>query len=179
MCYETVIAKKEHIMDFNQMLELIRTVSASELTAFQYEEGNQKILMHAGNVMWNDMTMGGMAAGGTLSASGMPDAIVPSNNKAKDNAGPADGNTGVQAASQAEGNLVKCPLVGKFYTAPSEEAEAYVKIGDHVKKGQVLAIVEAMKLMNEIESEYDGVVAEILAKDGEGVEYGQPLFRIA
>ena len=76
------------------------------------------------------------------------------------------------------GNLVKSPLVGTFYTAPSEDAEPFIKVGDTVKKGQTLAIVEAMKLMNEIESEFDGVVTEILVENEENVEYGQPLFRI-
>ena len=77
-----------------------------------------------------------------------------------------------------EDKIVTCPLVGIFYAAPEEGAEAFVKVGDTVKKGQTLAIVEAMKLMNEIESEYDGVVTEVLAENGQAVEFGQPLFRI-
>lgn len=76
------------------------------------------------------------------------------------------------------GNLIKCPLVGTFYTAPSPEAENFVRIGDRVKKGQVIGIVEGMKLMNEIESEFDGVVEAVLAENEAVVEYGQPLFRI-
>ena len=70
------------------------------------------------------------------------------------------------------------PLVGTFYIAPAEDAEPFVKVGDTVKKGQVVAIVEAMKLMNEIESEVDGVIAEVLVKNGEMVDYGKPLFRV-
>ncbi|MGN1330935.1 MAG: acetyl-CoA carboxylase biotin carboxyl carrier protein [Clostridia bacterium] len=77
-----------------------------------------------------------------------------------------------------EGNVVKSPMVGTFYSKPSPNADAYVSIGDNVKKGDVLCIIEAMKLMNEIESEFDGEVVEILVKDGEAVEYGKPLFRI-
>ena len=65
-----------------------------------------------------------------------------------------------------------------LYTSPSQDAAPYVKVGDPVKKGQVLAIVEAMKLMNEIESDFDGTVAEVYVKNGESVEYGMPLFRI-
>ena len=65
-----------------------------------------------------------------------------------------------------------------FYAAPSEDAQPFVKVVDTVKKGQTLAIVEAMKLMNEIESEFDGEIAEILVENGQPVEYGQPLFRI-
>ena len=74
---------------------------------------------------------------------------------------------------------MKSPLVGTFYAAPSEDAEPFVKEGDSVKEGQVLAIVEAMKLMNEIESDFTGTVTEILVENGEAVEYGQPLFVIS
>ena len=70
------------------------------------------------------------------------------------------------------------PLVGTFYEAPQEGAKPFVTVGSQVKKGQVLAIVEAMKLMNEIESEQDGVITEICVKNGEAVEYGQTLFKI-
>ena len=77
-----------------------------------------------------------------------------------------------------EGNIVKSPMVGTFYIKPSPTAEAYVEVGKEVKKGDVLCIIEAMKLMNEIESEYTGTVTEILVKDGETVEYGTPLFKI-
>lgn len=76
------------------------------------------------------------------------------------------------------GNIVKSPMVGTFYIKPNPSAEPYVEVGKRVKKGDVLCIVEAMKLMNEIESEFDGEVAEILVKDGEAVEYAKPLFRI-
>ena len=76
------------------------------------------------------------------------------------------------------GNIVKSPMVGTFYSKSSPTSNPYVEIGAEVKKGTVLCIVEAMKLMNEIESEFNGKIAEILVKDGEAVEYGQPLFRI-
>lgn len=74
--------------------------------------------------------------------------------------------------------LVKSPMVGTFYSKPSPKADCFVKVGDKVKKGDILCIVEAMKLMNEIESEFDGEVVEILAKDEDMVEYGQVLIKI-
>jgi acetyl-CoA carboxylase biotin carboxyl carrier protein len=76
------------------------------------------------------------------------------------------------------GNVVKSPMVGTFYSKPSPDAEPFVEVGQVVKKGQTLCIIEAMKLMNEIESEFDGKVKEILISDGEPVEYGKPLFVI-
>ena len=82
------------------------------------------------------------------------------------------------AASEKPGKLITSPFVGTFYRAPSPDSPNYVEVGAAVKKGQVLCIVEAMKLMNEIEAEFDGKVAEILAENSAPVEYGQPLFRI-
>ena len=73
---------------------------------------------------------------------------------------------------------VRSPLVGVFYAAPAENAEAFVSVGDRVKRGQVLCIVEAMKLMNEITAEADGVIKEICVTNGQVVEYGTELFRI-
>ena len=74
--------------------------------------------------------------------------------------------------------IIKSPMVGTFYSRPAPNKEAFAKAGDTVKKGQVICIVEAMKLMNEIESEFDGEIAEICVKDGDVVEYGTPLFKI-
>lgn len=77
-----------------------------------------------------------------------------------------------------EGNIVKSPMVGTFYLKPSPNSEPYVQVGQKVKKGDVLCIIEAMKLMNEIEAELDGEIKEILVKDETPVEYGKPLFVI-
>ena len=74
--------------------------------------------------------------------------------------------------------IVKSPMVGTFYLKPDPNSNPYVEIGKKVKKGDILCIIEAMKLMNEIECEFDGEIAEILVKDGEMVEYGKPLFKI-
>ena len=84
----------------------------------------------------------------------------------------------VSAPEQPDEPAVLSPMVGVFYSAPAENAEAFVKVGDHVKKGDTLCIIEAMKLMNEITAERDGVVTQILAENGQTVEYGTPLFRI-
>jgi acetyl-CoA carboxylase biotin carboxyl carrier protein len=84
----------------------------------------------------------------------------------------------VPTRSEKPGTLVTSPFVGTFYRAPSPDSQPYVEVGSAVKKGQVLCIVEAMKLMNEIEAEVEGRVAEILAQNAAPVEFGQPLFRI-
>lgn len=77
-----------------------------------------------------------------------------------------------------KGNIVKSPMVGTFYIKPSPTSQAYVEIGKEVKQGDTLCIIEAMKLMNEIESEFSGKIVEIFVKDGDTVEYGTKLFRI-
>lgn len=84
------------------------------------------------------------------------------------------------AAPAAEpcGNIVKAPIVGTFYAAPSPDKPSFVKVGQQVKKGDVLFIIESMKLMNEITSDYTGTVADILLETGQNVEYGQPVMRI-
>lgn len=84
----------------------------------------------------------------------------------------------IEKQEQTNGNIVKSPMVGTFYIKPSPTSNPYVEIGKEVKKGDTLCIVEAMKLMNEIESEFSGKIIEILLNDGEPVEYGTPLFRI-
>lgn len=99
--------------------------------------------------------------------------VVVENKEAK-----TEESESTKLSDENTGNIVKSPMVGTFYIKPNPSAEPYVEVGKRVKKGDVLCIVEAMKLMNEIESEFDGEVAEILVKDGEAVEYAKPLFRI-
>ena len=144
-------------MDFEQMIELIDHVSASELSSFHYENGDTKISMKTEK---------------TVVMSAQPDTeMIQSQNVSAENK-----NAQQVEYTEPEGKIIKSPLVGTFYVAPAEDAPAFVNVGDTVKKGQVIAIVEAMKLMNDIESEFDGKIAEIYVKNGEAVEYGQPLF---
>lgn len=137
-------------MEQKDLLELIRAVSNSNIADFQYEQGETKVII---------------SAFGSQSAVTSQEVMQPVVEQMK--------------VPVSDAQTVKAPLVGTFYAAPSEEAAPYVQVGDQVKKGQTLGIVEAMKLMNEIESEYDGVVVEVCVKNGAMVEYGQPLFRIS
>ena len=91
---------------------------------------------------------------------------------------PETSSAPVQAAENRDYISVKSPIVGVFYAAPAEKAESYVKAGDSVNKGQTLCIIEAMKLMNEIVAEDDGVISEVCVTNGQVVEYGTELFRI-
>lgn len=155
-------------MDVENILKLINAVSESELTEFNYDEGElhlklskkqkQVVVQAEAPVMAAPQTATEVpAAGATLTAQSA---------------------TSQDVQPEYSGEEVKSPLVGTFYSAPSPDDASFVKVGDTVKKGQTLGIVEAMKLMNEIESEYDGVVQAILVENEEIVEYGQPLFVI-
>ena len=146
-------------MEVKDIIELMKAVSDNGLTKFELEQGDTKLVMKREKQV---VTVAGVAP-------------VVATNPAAVSSQPAQGS---ETAAAESGNVVTCPLVGTFYASPSPEAESFMKIGDHVKKGQVLGIVEAMKLMNEIESEYDGVVEAILVENEDTVEYGQPLFRI-
>lgn len=153
-------------MEVENLIKLIEAVSKSELTGFKYEEDGVKLNLTKKTEEVRVIDGGNIAVAAPAASSNIQHPSDMQNPSAEtDNA-------------FEEGKIVRSPLVGTFYAAPAEDAEPFVSVGDSVKKGQVLAIVEAMKLMNEIESEYDGVVAEVLTENGQAVEYGQPLFRI-
>ena len=154
-------------MEMEKMIELIDAVSKSDLTGFKYEEEGIKLhLSKTENTCYVTENLSAPVNAVTTSAAEIKKAAE------------GDQISGTSAEEIPVGNVVESPLVGTFYAAPAEDAESFVKVGDRVEKGQILGIVEAMKLMNEIESDYSGTVAEILVNNQEGVEYGQPLFRI-
>ena len=154
-------------MEMEKMIELIDAVSKSDLTGFKYEEDGIKLhLSKKENTCYVTENLSAPVNAVTTSAAEIKKAAE------------GDQISGTSAEEIPVGNIVESPLVGTFYAAPAEDAENFVKVGDRVEKGQTLGIVEAMKLMNEIESDYSGTVAEILVNNQEGVEYGQPLFRI-
>lgn len=155
-------------MEFENLLTLIKTVSDSELTDFDYEENGTRIRLKK-----KKETVVVSGASSNVPVMGLENIQTVENAAAVNTANTQADN------SEPEGMLIKSPLVGTFYAAPAEDADPFVSVGDQVKKGQTLAIVEAMKLMNEIESDFDGKVAEIYVENGQAVEYGQPLFRIA
>lgn len=144
-------------MNINDIKQLISAVSNSNIRDFQYEEDGVKLCLAKGNC--GTVTE-------VIERKAVPDMEI--------------GEEIVEDTLEetTERKVVKSPLVGTVYMAPGEGEEPFVSVGDHVKKGQTLAIVEAMKLMNEIESEYDGVVKEICVDNEAPVEFGQELFII-
>lgn len=157
-------------MELSNIIELIHAVSDSNLTQFNLQDGNLNISMSAEKTIVQQVAANTDAV---LSVQCQP-VMQPAAQSAVQNQ-----ITGQASGTETfTGNVVKSPLVGTYYAASSPESAPFVKVGDKVNKGQVLGIVEAMKLMNEIESEFDGTVKEILVENEQMVEFGQPMFVI-
>lgn len=157
-------------MEVKEIIELMKAMSENGMTGFELEEGDWKLSMKREKKI--------VAAAQTpvvMQVPGQSSMIQTADVTAMEQ---VSGENAEKKISGISEKVITCPLVGTFYSSPAPDAEDYVKVGDTVKKGQVIGIVEAMKLMNEIESDYSGTVAEILVNNQEGVEYGQPLFRI-
>lgn len=172
-----IVKRKDIKMEFNQIIELIKTISDSKVTSFTLEEGDKKLTIKAGDSKQPQIVqippMPPISTMPPMQAPAVAPMIQP--------VAPVAGAPIEEAAEVEEDKNVKTvtsPLVGTFYSAPSPEAEPFVRAGDTVKKGQVVGIVEAMKLMNEIECEHDGVITEIMVNNGDMVEYGQVLIKV-
>jgi acetyl-CoA carboxylase biotin carboxyl carrier protein len=158
----------------NELRELVEFLKANEIAEFDMEQDDLKVrIKFAGEPAAAPAGGFDMAQLGRLMASAPAAAPVSA-------AAPVGGATAAAPAAEVEEKLheVKSPIVGTFYESPSPGAPAFVKVGDQVEVGQVLCIVEAMKLMNEIESDVAGEVVKRIAASGQPVEYGQPLFAI-
>lgn len=152
-------------MELDDLLKLIDHVSKSKVDDFCYETGDMKLRLKknaAKEAVGNQLSKNPILQGAGAGKSESSDFV--------------NADTAMEASSAQ--TCISSPLVGIFYAAPQEGEEPFVSVGDHVKKGQTLGIVEAMKLMHEITSEANGTVREICAQNGDAVEYGQKLFVI-
>jgi acetyl-CoA carboxylase biotin carboxyl carrier protein len=153
--------------EIEQIEQLLRFMGEHNLEEFEYSRGDLRIRLKkpSANVV---MT----AAAPRMVSS--PEIIVPGSIEAN----PQSSVAASEPRQKEDLHLVKSPIVGTYYGAPSPGAEPFVKVGEHVESGQTLCIVEAMKLMNEIESDASGEVVRVFMENGQPVEYGQPLFGI-
>ena len=145
-------------MDLEKIEGLVKIVENSSLTEFSIKDGDTEITM-------SKLTHPPVIAAGVPAA---PMAAAP--------AQPAAAEEKAEAADEFE--LILAPIVGTFYSAAAPDVPAYVKVGDPVKAGQTVCILEAMKLMNEIQADYDCEIEAVLVSNEQKVEYGQPLFRV-
>ena len=148
-------------MDLRKLKKLIDLVQESGIAELEITEGEEKVKI---------------VKGGSVSVAHAAPAPAPAVAHAA-SAPPAIASA-AEAAPAVEGHVVKAPMVGTFYRSPSPDAKPFVEVGQQIKEGDVICIIEAMKLMNEIETDLGGVVKAILVENGQPVEYGQPLFVI-
>ena len=170
--------------DLQQLRELVEFLKANGIAEFDMERADLKVRLKFAGLQ--------PAAPAAVDLSHLASAIAAQSAAAPAAAAPVavpatlPGATPIavaaapaaEAGPEAGAHIVKSPIVGTFYEAPSPDSEAFVKVGDRVSNGQVLCIVEAMKLMNEIESDFAGEIVKVYVRTGQPVEYGQPLFAI-
>ncbi len=147
-------------MDLRKLKKLIDLVQESGIAELEITEGEEKVKIVKGGVV---SVVPGPAAPAVAAA-------------APPEAAPAAAAAAAEPQPGEAGHAVKAPMVGTFYRSPSPDAKAFVEVGQSVKEGDTICIIEAMKLMNEIEADASGVVKAILVESGQPVEYGQPLF---
>ena len=165
-------------MTLDEIKHLIEFIREQDLTEFELEQDGMRIRIKSGAVSTAVPLVSALPLVATAAAGAAPPAALPA--AASGGAGPiANGdNREEEPEDGPELAIVKSPIVGTFYRASEPGAKAFVDTGDTVKKGQVLCIIEAMKLMNEIDSEYDGEIVSIYVENGQAVQYGERLFAI-
>jgi acetyl-CoA carboxylase biotin carboxyl carrier protein len=151
-------------MDLRKLKTLIDLVQQSGIAELEITEGEERVRISRGTV--------GAQPAGPVQAYTLPPAPIPVAAGAPAAAPAAEG----EAAAPPEGHVIRSPMVGTFYRSAAPGAKAFVEIGQAVKSGDTLCIIEAMKLLNEIEADQDGVVKAVLVENGQPVEYGEPLF---
>ena len=164
-------------MDPKDIKKLLDAVAEADVNEFTLETGDYKLTLKRGEVVVAAPQVVAAAAPVTVQATAPAAPATPAVAEVAATAAP---EVKQEEASVAASNLIEvtAPIVGTFYAAPSPDAGNYVKVGDKVNAGTVLCIIEAMKLMNEIEAETAGTIVEILVANEDPVEYGQVLFRI-
>lgn len=154
-------------MDIRKIKKLIELLEESGIAEIEIKEGEEAVRISR------------MPTGNAL-VHAMPQFALPQMSAALPLEAPAAAAPAAEAAAKARSNehVVTAPMVGTFYAGPTPGAKSFVEIGDEVKVGQVLCIIEAMKMMNQIEADHAGRITSIMARNGDPVEYGQPLFVI-
>ena len=155
-------------MDLRKLKKLIDLVQESGVAELEITEGEERVKIVKGG----GATPSPAAPPAPATSGPAPTVPAPHPKPA------AEPMPAGEPATAQEGHVVKAPMVGTFYRAPSPDAKPYVELGQTIKKGETVCIIEAMKLMNEIETDAAGVIKAILAENGQPVEYGQPLFLI-
>ena len=155
-------------MKFQEILELIDKIAESGISSVEIEQSGTKVRIEGKS------SPSRLIHVGEMKSESAPPLLLPSAPQ------PTKAEEKAKADAEAEAGLhiITSPIVGTFYRSPSPESGPFVNVGDRITKGKVLCIIEAMKLMNEIESDVDGVIAKIYPSNGQPVEYGEKLFAV-
>lgn len=148
-------------MDFKEIKELIKVFDKSELNKLKVKDGEFEISLQKG--FESGIAQAPLVSSVAPAPIQPVPALVPATNEKK---------------QEVFGDLIKSPMVGSFYSAPSPESPIFASVGDVIKKGQTLCILEAMKIMNEVEAEFDCKILKVLVENGSPVEYDMPLFEV-
>lgn len=165
-------------MEYKEIQDLLKLVNKTDLTEVEIEKKDFKLKITRKKPENNVIYASNQ---GSNTAQSIPQVPLPTptvSTPTIDKEQEVDSPAAVAEKSEKELHTFRSPMIGTFYRSPNPEADAYVKVGDVIRKGQVLCIVEAMKLFNEIESEVEGKIVKILLEDAHPVEYDQPLFLI-
>jgi acetyl-CoA carboxylase biotin carboxyl carrier protein len=155
-------------MDLRKLKKLIDLVQESGIAELEITEGEERVRIARGGAVNVAPVTAPMVAAALPVAAAAPATAAPA----------AASPAAEQPAAGQEGHVVKSPMVGTFYRAPSPDAKPFIEVGGAVKEGQTICVIEAMKLMNEIEADASGTIKAILVENGQPVEYGQALFII-
>lgn len=161
-------------MDINEIKDLLSQFDGSTLTEFDLREDSFELYMNK-NEMSRQTSQAPISPVETTESPASTSVKTESSNQAVS----ATKSEPAAATAESAGQVITSPIVGVVYLQPSPDQPEYKQVGDAVKKGETVCIIEAMKLLNEIVSDYDGVITEILVENEDVVEYGQPLFRIS
>jgi len=156
-------------MDLRKLKKLIDLVEDSGIAELEVTEGEEKVKIVKGAAAGKEVVVLSPSAAPVNALSAQVVGVAPA-------AAPAA--AAAEAPTSLEGHIVKSPMVGTFYRAGAPGAKPFVEVGDAVKAGQTVCVIEAMKLMNEIEADKDGVIKAIMVENGQPVEYGEPLMMI-
>jgi acetyl-CoA carboxylase biotin carboxyl carrier protein len=155
-------------MDIRKVKKLIELLESSDVAEIEIKEGEEAVRISRASKVVPAPIQYHSAPVAAPAPAPAPAAAAPA----------AEPDAGKEAAKKVRGNVIKSPMVGTFYRSPSPSSPAFVEVGKHVKVGDVICIIEAMKMMNQIEADHSGVVEAILVQDGEPVEFDQALVTI-
>jgi len=164
------------LLDVDALRRIVELLETTEITRLSWRRGPERLLITRGHGPAPIVHVAPGAASAPLPPM-HPVSLAPRTGAAGESA-PAALGPAVAPAGDSKGHVVASPFVGTFYRTPAPDQPSFVEVGSVVKKGQVLCIIEAMKLMNEIEADEPGKITEILVENGQPVEFGQPLFRV-